>query len=301
MATVPVVTDITARVVTWNAQGIINAFRDHINATSGTTKLSIDAYTLNEGLTVGFLAGGEGQQVNLRKSGTNTIAVGIEPAGTITNPGDSIPTAPTGTSADWSGEHTWTPTTSLAAGSLLWCIEVDDAFFLLGTDITNTFHMAVLHAGRIAFSTNSAGAASAGQDGLGFIGGYGTGGILTTGGSGTAGWMTSTSDCSTIHWATNEWSDHVTQYSSVTAADCASTAHTTYRPLPALFIKANDIEGNSSDQNYGILKYVRNEDSNALPKARVDDVDSNQSWIHIYSTNSTTAGPLIIWNKTVTP
>ena len=304
MATVPIVTDITTHVTTWDASGYITAINAHIVATAGTTKLAVDDLNVNEGITIGFLAGGEGQQINLRKSAAAVLQVSCEPSGSITDAGNSTPTAPTGTSADWSGERSWTCAnsgTNVGAGSKLWCIEVDDAFFLLTTDTTNTYHLSALHAGRIAFSTNSAGAAAAGQDGLGFIGAYGTAGINTNGGSAPGGWMIGNNDCSTIHWATNEWSDHLIQSITISGGVTASPADTTYRPLPPLYITADDIDGSFSDQLYGTMKYVRSQNGTGSPKARLDDGASNQSWMHVYSTNTASWGPMVIWDKTVTP
>lgn len=304
MATVPIVTDITTHVTTWDASGYITAINAHIVATAGTTLLSVDDLNVNEGITIGFLAGGEGQQINLRKSAAAVLQVSCEPSGSITDAGNSTPTAPTGTSADWSGERSWTCAnsgTNVGAGSKLWCIEVDDAFFLLTTDTTNTYHLSALHAGRIAFSVNSAGAAAAGQDGLGFIGSYGSNGINTNGGAAPGGWMIGANDCSTLHWATNEWSDHILQNASIASADCASSAHTTYRPLPPIPISADDIDGTASNQFYGVTKYLRSQNSSGFPKARLDDGASNQSWMHIYSTNTASSGPMVIWDKTVTP
>jgi hypothetical protein len=152
MATIPIVTDITAHLAgAWTASGFIDGLRAHIVATAGTTKLGIDDYNAAEGLTVGFLAGGEAHQTNLRKSGVSTIAVSIEPSGSITDAGNSSPTAPTGTSADWSSERTWTVGGS--AGSKLWCVELDDAFFLLATNSTNVNHSGcILHCNNASFN-----------------------------------------------------------------------------------------------------------------------------------------------------
>lgn len=294
MALVPRVTDITSRLASWSESEIIDAINDEIVANS--TLLAIDDYNAAEGVTIGFTTSGEGQQVNLRKSAANTIQVGIEPSGSITDAGDSVPTLPAGTSADWSGERAWdTSLGSPSGSSKLFLVELPDAFAVVITDSTNTWQIQAGLAGRISISINSADAAAQGQDGLG----YHFGAPDNVDGSG-GDWIGPTSPCSTLHWATNEWSDHITWALAPSVADVASPADTTYRPLPPGVYRATDIDGTSSDQTYGPSKYIRGVNSTAVPKSLVSDGGSNQAWMH-YNDTSSSENEAIIWDKTVTP
>lgn len=298
MALVPAVTDITSRVSTWDASGIINAVRDHIF--NDTTHLAIDDYNTSEGLTIGFQAVGEVHQVNFRKNAAATIDVSIEPSGSITDAGNSTPTAPTGTSADWSGEiGTWDVTLgSPAAGSKAWIVELSDAFFIMITDTTNLFHVTCIHAGRVYTSWHSSDAAANGQDGLGWFAGVPD---AMTGA--TNDWLGASSPCSSLHWATNEWSDHADANlatSMVGTTNVANPAHTTYRPLGNVMLRAVDIGGNTSDQFIGPFKYMRATATTRIPKSLVTDTGSNQAWMHYNDTTSLDAYT-IIWDKTVTP
>jgi len=299
-ALVPVVTNITADVtLPVTASGMIDGIRAHILATSGTTRLTIDAYTATEGLTIGFVEAGEVHQVNLRKSAAGTIAVSIEPTGSITVPGTSAPVAPTGTSADWSGAHqepNWDVTLGTpATSSRIWCIELPDAFFILITNSTNAVHLSCLHAGRIANSFNSSSAPAAGQDGLGYMAGYPDNGNGTT-----SDWMGTAVPCCSIHWATNEWTDHISWFVTPAATHAADPAMTGYRPLPPGLAQATDIGGFTTDASYGPFRYLRTAGVTALPLNKIDDPGSNQSWLYYNDTNVVGA-ELLIWHKLVSP
>lgn len=299
MAIVPIVTDITAHVATFTASGYIDGIRAHLLATVLTSHCSIDAYTANEGLTIGFNALGETQQVNLRKSGVNTIALSVEPAGTITDPGNSVPTAPTGTTSDWSGNHqepNWDVSWGTPGGSTkVWCVELPDAIFIVTSDTTNTFHDHIMHAGRIATSINSSAAAAAGQDGLGYVAGIPDNGIGSVN-----DWLGTACPCASLHWATDEWSDHISWNAAPSTADAASSAHTSFRPLPPGIWDAVDINGQASDPQYGPPKYLRTSDANANPMTVIPDPGSNQGWLR-YNDALTTGMETMIWDKTVTP
>jgi hypothetical protein len=298
MALVPHVTNITAHVVTWNAQGIINALRAHI-AASGALHIRDDVSIVNEGITVGFVDAAETHQVNMRKTATATIAMSVEPSGSITSPGTSAPVAPAGTSSDWSGNHqepNWdvTPGTP-AAGSKLWCVEVPDAFFLVITNTANTLHTTIMHAGRIADSFNSSSAPAAGQDGLGYMAG------VPDNGSGTVNdWLGTSCPCSSLHWATGEWSDHINHLTAPTTTWAADTALVGYRPLTPSILVATDINGTATDGNYGPARYLRVSSTNASPMTLNNDTASNQGWMR-YNDIVTTGCEHMIWNKTVTP
>ena len=298
MALVPAVTEITSRVATWDAAGIIDAFRDHIF--NDTTHLAIDDYNVGQGLTVGFLGAGLNYQVNLRKSasGNDFIKPSIEPSGSITDAGNDTPTAPTGTSADWSGERLGTDVTvgSPGAGSKVWVVELEDAFFLLITNTANTFHTYGLHAGRIYVSFLSSDAATAGQDGLGLLSGQPY--YL---GSSADDWFGTAVDDGTLHWATNEWADHAIVALNPATADSPAPAFVTYRPLAPIIAKCIDIEGTSADGIIGPYKYLKFSDLSQVPKTIVADGASNQGWMHINKTATITPAPKIIWDKTVTP
>lgn len=300
--TVPAVTNITSRVSSWDASGFINAIRDHI--VNDTTHLQVDAYTVDEGVTVGFVDGGEDHQVNFRKNSADDIAISIEPSGSITDPGDSVPTAPTGTSADWSAvtnsERIWqTDVGSPAAGSKVWIVELADAFFIWVTDTGDDFFVWAVHAGRIVTPVNSADASSNGQDGLGILNG------VPDNGSGTSNdWISSDSgQASQLHWATNEWSDEVEWYAPSNSNSLTPLAsETSYRPLSAAqHLVAADIEGQSAvDGVVGPPKYIRIPPAAEDTKSIVPAVTGNQGWMY-YNDIATGAGECAIWDKTVTP
>ena len=296
MALVPNVTNITAHVAAWTASGIINAVRAHIVSVDNV-HLQVDAYTADEGLTIGYVAAGESHQFNLRKSGAQAIACSIEPSGSITVPGDSVPTAPTGTSADWSGaNYEAIQDTSLGspgAGSRVWIVELADAFFVMVTDTTNTFHVWGIHGGRICTSANSTSAPAAGQDGLGLLTG-----LPDAFFPGSNTWFASTSPTSLLHWQTNLWSDHV-QTNSLGTNAVGNVAHMSYRPLPPPTLIAYGVNG-SSTPHYGPAKYLRQAFVAASPKTLVVDGASNQAWMHYHNVGSPESGSLI-WDKTKTP
>ena len=303
MPTAPAVTEITARVAAWTASGIIDAIRNHINS-GDTTHLQIDAYTAGEGLTVGFLAGGEAQQVNLRKHDATHIATSIEPSGSISDPGDSSPTAPTGTSADWSGEkNQWDVTQlgtgggSVGAGSKAWIIETADHFSILITDTTNTYFGNGLHAGRIYVSFLSSDAAANGQDGLGFLAGVST----PTNGS-ADDWVqaSASNNPSLFHWATGEWYEPSFLDIPSGSGDVAFPGDTAYRPLPPILCSVVDVGGGTSDSWLGVFKYMRGSLTAEYPKTITPDADSNLGFLYFHETN-TTSYAKIIWDKTVTP
>ena len=298
-ALVPIVTNITSLVAAYTASGVIDGIRDHIFATSGTSHLTIDAYTATEGLTIGFVEAGEVHQVNLRKSTATEIAISIEPTGSITNPGNSTPTAPTGTTADWSGAHfegLWNVTLGTpAVGSKVWCVEVPDAFFIVITTSANTAHASILHAGRIANSWTSSSAPSAGQDGLGYMAG-----IPDNGNGSTSDWAGTGVPCCSIHWATNEWTDHISWALTAATTQVPSAAHTSYRPLPPILLQATDIMGTTSDGAYGPTRYIRQAAATATPMNKIDDPGSNQSWLY-YNDTVVIGSELLIWDKSVTP
>lgn len=301
MAFVPAVTNITSRVsFPLTASIIIDAVRNHINS-GDTTHLQIDAYTANEGLTIGFVDVAESHQVNFRKNAASDIAISIEPSGSITDPGDSTPTAPTGTSADWSGvlqEPTWTVTLSSgaapASGSKVWIVECVDAFFIMITDPTNTFQTSICHAGRIAVSLGSANAASVGQDGLGYVAG------VPDNGNGTSNdWFGTSSPCSSIHWGTNEWCTDIGWDTIAADSRWPDAADVTVRFMQPLVFYANDINGTSSDGVYGVSKYIRGTGSATAMDQKQDSL-SNQSWLN-YNDAASQSLEAIIWDKTVTP
>jgi hypothetical protein len=298
MSLEPRIANLTSAMSSWNASEVLAALAADITANG--TNCTVDDYNTNEGLTIGFSAVGENQQVNLRKSGANTIAVSIEPAGTITDAGNSSPTAPTGTSADWSGAHqepNWDVSLgSPGAGSRLWFVTVPDAFFVIITDTGNDYMLNIIHAGRVYAPTNSSGAPAAGQDGLGYMAGVPDNGIGTVN-----DWIGASSPCSSLHWATGEWSDHASWVSAPSTIHTPSAAHVTYRPLTAPFLQAADINGTTSDGSVGAAKYIRQLPTQEIPRTVYTEPGvGDQGWI-VYNDSILSAIECLIWLESVTP
>lgn len=85
-------------------------------------------------------------QIVFRRSGA-TMKFSIDPGMTITDVGDAT-TVPTGGSADWSGEKTYTLGT-LAAGSKIWLVEQIDALSVMMSSSTGTSWQYSLQIGKI--------------------------------------------------------------------------------------------------------------------------------------------------------
>jgi len=94
--------------------------------------------------------------------------VSIEPSGSVTVVGTTA-VAPTGTSADWSDERTFTVGAGLGAGSKIWLSEHDDAITCLMKTAAGTSWQAGVQIGRIIQPDFPSVDVPLGFDGLGFL------------------------------------------------------------------------------------------------------------------------------------
>jgi len=216
---VPTATEIFP--ATFDAAGMLAALYTHMNGTS--TDFNVDdanttTNTGDEGITLGPVATGQDFQINLRNNGGTIIEVSIEPTGLITDAGDSTPTAPTGTTADWSDEGTWdvtdTEVGSVAAGTKVWVIETDDHFTVLVSTSINTAYANGVHIGRI-YQPIIQNADTIGQDGLGFL----VGNPANPAVGGSTDWISGTND-SRLHYETDLWSVNVPGTLILTVSAC---------------------------------------------------------------------------------
>jgi hypothetical protein len=147
-------------------------------------------------------------QLIFRRTGTNTIAVAIEPSGSVTAVGSTV-TNSTGSSADYSGERIWT--LNMSGSSRIMLSELDDALFLLTTNSTHATFESSVHIGRI-IEQEDAGDAALGRDGLGLMVG-----IPNHSTSGSVNWSARSIANNAIHVATNLWSFIYTTNTSFTS------------------------------------------------------------------------------------
>lgn len=294
-ALVPVITQLTPS--TWDASGIIDAIATHTNSGS-STHTDRDAYNSAEGVTISFTDAGEDQQINFRKTGANTIDVSIEPTGTITDPGNSTPTAPTGTSAQWSDEFEWDLAggiNSPGAGSKMWFWEVPDAMLILISDTLDTVFRQGCHGGRIYTPILSSTSVSEGQDGLGCLIGEAT---YANGGVGD--WM-STSSNSFARWQTTTWGDNVGCVFTPSTSYAADTGTgVTYYPPAPNFININSLSDTGQSPIVGVFKYFKQLNASHTVKDVIPDASSNQGWLSVRETTSI-HNSAWLWDKTVTP
>lgn len=275
--------------------GILAALYTHWN---GGGRFSIDdanttTNTGDEGITISPDAAAETWQANLRNNGGNIIEASVEPAGTITDAGDSTPTAPTGTTADWSTESTWDVTENGAgAGSRYWLIETDDHFTFLVTNTADAYDANGAHIGRCYFPTNGANMEAIGQDGL----------VCATGrpdeptaGAGSTDWFASKND-NWVHYETNLWgtAGGLGTLGTLSAPDGTDgETHT----IPIAWPATSDIGGQKPV--VGVLKYIRAVGLSSAPRTVKPVPGSNQGWRHMNDSVAITP-QVIIWNKTVT-
>jgi hypothetical protein len=230
-------------------------------------------------------------QLIFRRTGTYTIEVSIEPSGSVTSIGDTV-TPPTGTSADWSGERTWT-LGALSGSSRIMLSELDDALFWLTTDSTHSTFESSVQIGRI-LEQEDAGDASLGRDGLGFL--VGIPGSTTS----TAAilWMTRTTfatGVSMIHVATNNWKTLYSNsigYTSTRGGSEDAGLFTFFRP-----VRFTDTinAGGYQTSLMARFKYYRTAGQVRSPRQVFwNDAASNQAWMTLH--DNVYCCP---WDKTV--
>ena len=302
---IPTCTEISA-VATWDAAGILDALKTHFDT---SVLWTVDAFAEGEGLTIGCVA--DGFQINWRRRNATDIRTSIDPDGSITDPGDSTPTAPTGTGADWSGESTQTVVTnglwdvtdsitgSIGAGSSVWVAEHDDAVFLFITNTTVTVASNGCYAGRIYTPVLSSLAPSVGQDGLGFVEGrfYDGSGI----------WYTIARP-GLIHWETGVWFETTFHGSSMADGGLGNTAlaaedgthGTTFAPPAPVPCCVVMDAGSTRYPLVGLYRHLRLAGSTEAALVVHPDPDSNQGWIHIFAQTLAHAW-VWAWDKTVSP
>ncbi len=287
---------------TYGAADMLAALQTRIGASSGS--MLIAAGGAGDGFAWEFLADSGPQYIFRRLSGT-TWAMSIEPTGSVTAVGDTV-TPPTGTSADWSGERTFTLGT-LGAGSKIWLTEHDDAITLLCKSADGTSWQNSLHIGRIYQPDFPNIDEPLGFDGLGFVFGSPFGSasqstyFLTSQGSSTLPLLT----VGLMHIGTERWSVAV---SSTSFAD--STAHDD--PAYAPYVRPGVISitpiFRSNVAQYlatGRAKYMLRAGTPRVPLTRIDVNNlTDLAFIHggaagsISSSNNTIVFP---WLRGVVP
>jgi hypothetical protein len=186
---------------TYGAADMLIALQARIATLSGSMLLA--AGGAGDGFAFEFLAD-PGPQYILRRLSTTTWALSIEPSGSVTVVGTTA-VPPTGTSADWSGERTFTIGT-LAAGSKVWLIEHDDAITMLCKTAAGTSWQTCFQIGRIFLSDFPNVDEPLGFDGLGLM--FGAPNFTTTA---SGSFIGSTASAlpnlayGLMHYATNNW------------------------------------------------------------------------------------------------
>lgn len=189
-----------------SAETMMAELYSHFNG--GSTK-----FTANTGTENGAVSGGDGFSVdpvdvgetwtaNFRRLNTTDVNCLIDPAGTITDPGDTGST-PTSSSLS-SPESNCFPAIPIT-GNVVLILEWDDAFMVLQEDATNVFYSGSAHIGRVLVP-DSTDVALIGEDGLGIFGGIPT----ATAGSATAWCYSAGSATNQLRWgisgtSSNDW------------------------------------------------------------------------------------------------
>jgi hypothetical protein len=205
-------------------------------------------------------------QLIFRRTGTNTVAVSIEPSGSVTVVGTTV-AAPTGTSADWSGERIWT--LAMSGSSRIMLSELDDALFLLTTSASHATFESSVHIGRI-IEQDDAGDAALGRDGLGLMVG-----IPNHSTSGTVAWSTRSIVNNAIHVATNLW----------------SFVYTTNITFTSIY---------GGQENAGLFGFFRPERHRDLLNSAASNLSMVVRWRYYrYSYSNTRTPRTVYWNDSV--
>lgn len=154
---------------TYSAADILTALHAHWAVGGVSTSFTVDLVS-GSGAGDGFSIQADadtGHQMILRRTGASTIALSLQPGAVVTDVGD-VSTPPTGTDANYLAERTFTLGT-LGAGSKIWLVEMDDAFFVFFKSATGTTWQPSIHMGRVYVPDFPALDIPLGRDGLGFM------------------------------------------------------------------------------------------------------------------------------------
>jgi len=205
-------------------------------------------------------------QIVFRRDGA-TMKFSIDPGMTITDVGDAT-TVPTGGSADWSGEKTYTLGT-LAAGSKIWLVEQIDALSVMMSSSTGVSWQYSLQIGKIYAPDFPELDVPLGRDGYGAMVGapvtgtyYATTNWADTGGTGNPNNL--------LHIATGVWNASAMPIGSSLQSSSANSENPTYvgysRPF-AISIMPSTL---TYAVQIGVLKYLFTCGSTRLPLSRID-------------------------------
>jgi hypothetical protein len=255
---------------TYGAANILIALHAHINSVS--TSFSIDLVAAG-GAGDGFAFTADADptpQYIFRRLSASTWAMSIEPSGSVTVVGTTA-AAPTGTSADWSGERTFTVGT-LGAGSKIWLSEHDDALTCLMKTAAGTSWQAGFHIGRIIQPDFPSVDVPLGFDGLGFL--YGAPVLHSS--TPTNHFITSAASTlpntsyGLMHSGINTWRPPMSINTPSVSADADDITYAAYIRPGKIPVAPIIRSGYTNNVATGSLKYFMRGGSGRTPLTRVD-------------------------------
>jgi len=256
---------------TYGAADILIALHAHINSVS--TSMSIDLVAAG-GAGDGFAFTADADptpQYIFRRISASTWAMSIESSGSVTVVGTTA-AAPTGTSADWSGERTFTVGAGLGAGSKIWLSEHDDAITCLMKTAAGTTWQDSFHIGRIIQPDFPGVDVPLGFDGLGFL--FGAPAVFN--GSATNLFITSSSSAlpntsyGLMHSGINAWRPPTLSTSVIATADADDITYAAYIRPGKLAVAPTLRNNTANNVAIGTLKYFMRGGAGRAPLTRID-------------------------------
>lgn len=278
----------------WTATGIVAALDAFFNGGGAVTftrqYTGADAFVIKSSIDIT-------PQYSIRATGASTIALEIEPSGSLTDAGNAS-TRPTGASADNSGSQTLTLGT-MGAGSRVWVIEHDDCVTVLIKSTAGTSWQPSFQIGRIYVSDCPEVDEPLGRDGLGmFIGAP----LFSTGSQTPDTWIEGIMPAtgSLLHVKTGQWEGpdffSVSATSESGADNAANLGFLRATMLPALPDTVTNV-------TIGRYKYIWRLGASQAPLTRWDVNNATDlCWIVGGGGGSTLANVFVIpWLRGVVP
>lgn len=282
MSFVPDMHDLTG---TYDASDVLTRMHTYFSVTSTKWQVNLIAGGgVGDGFVLESIVDG-GYEIIFRRLSTSTINVSIQPGGGITDVGDTA-TPPTGTTAEFSSEQIW-DLASAAAGSVLWLVEFDDAFFLMLTNTAKNNWLQCVHVGRIYVPAYPTLDVPQGRDGLGFL--IGT----PQAAAGGPHWFGTSTLRSRIRFATSIWYWPTSQSTNNSQSGWDDVAQHGYiRPIQLACSRTTD----QGTCGIGPYRYIHRRGNTASPLQRYDlNNATDQAWI-------IGVGALMVpWRRSVSP